>query len=249
MSGTEVVAIRIPRSHNTDGVADEVNIAILEDDPAQAERLTQLLERQGHKCHHFTLGNGLIESLRKVSYDLLLIDWELPDMTGIDVLKTVRTVVDWHVPVLFITQRDSEADIVQALDAGADDFLVKEVRERELMARIQALLRRLGAEPQTISVAHVELDRRTRSAICHEKPVDLTAKDFELAWYLLHNIGRLLSRSQLLRDVWGVTVPINTRTVDVHMSRLRRRLDFGAQGPLRISTIYQHGYRLELLDG
>ena len=225
-----------------------MNIAILEDDAAQAERLIQILARHGHRCHHFATGGALLESLRKISYDLLLIDWELPDMDGIEVLRTVRTIVDWHIPVLFVTQRDSEADIVHALDAGADDFLVKEVRERELMARIQALLRRLGAEPQTISVAHVELDRRTRRATCHSKPVELTAKDFELAWYLLHNVGRLLSRTKLLRDVWGVTVPINTRTVDVHMSRLRRRLDFGAQGRVRISTIYQHGYRLELMD-
>lgn len=225
-----------------------MNVGLLEDDAAQAERMVMLLDKLGHTTRHFASGAALLESLRRSSFDLLLIDWELPDMSGVDVLKQVRTVVDWHIPVLFVTQRDSEEDIVMALEAGADDYLVKEVRERELAARIHALLRRLGGEPQTVQLAHVELDRRTRSATCHGNAVDLTAKDFELAWYLLHNIGRLLSRQQLLRDVWGVNVPLNTRTVDVHMSRLRRRLDFGPQGPLRIRTVYQHGYRLEAAD-
>jgi DNA-binding response OmpR family regulator len=225
-----------------------VNVGLLEDDAAQAERMMSLLAKLGYSAQHFATGAALLESLRRSSFDLLLVDWELPDQSGIDVLKMVRTVVDWHIPILFVTQRDSEQDVVEALDAGADDYLVKEVRERELAARIQALLRRLGNEPQTVQVSHVELDRRTRSARCHGKPVELTAKDFELAWYLLHNIGRLLSRQQLLRDVWGVSVPLNTRTVDVHMSRLRRRLDFGLQGPMRIRTVYQHGYRLELAE-
>ncbi len=225
-----------------------MNVGLLEDDPAQAERMITLLGKLGHRTEHFATGTGMLESLRKSSFDLLLVDWELPDLSGIEVLRMVRTIVDWHIPVLFVTQRDSEEDIVEALEAGADDYLVKEVRERELAARIHALLRRLGNEPQTVHIAHVELDRRTRSATCHGQPVELTAKDFELAWYLLHNIGRLLSRQQLLRDVWGVNVPLNTRTVDVHMSRLRRRLDFGQQGPLRIRTVYQHGYRLELAD-
>ena len=225
-----------------------MKVGLLEDDLAQAERMQSLLSKLGYQAEHFSTGKGLLESLRRRSFDLLLIDWELPDMSGIDVLKMVRTVVDWHIPILFVTQRDSESDVVTALDAGADDYLVKEVRERELGARIHALLRRLGNEPQNVQVAHVELDRRTRSGTSHGQPVELTAKDFELAWYLLHNIGRLLSRQQLLRDVWGINVPLNTRTVDVHMIRLRRRLDFGNRGALRIRTVYQHGYRLELAE-
>ena len=107
-----------------------MKVGLLEDDLAQAERMQALLAKLGYQPEHFSTGKSLLESLRRSSFDLLLIDWELPDMSGIDVLKMVRTVVDWHIPILFVTQRDSESDVVTALEAGADDYLVKEVRER-----------------------------------------------------------------------------------------------------------------------
>ena len=221
-----------------------MQITLLEDDPAQAQMLIGWLDSAGHSVSHFDQGSSLLDALPRGGFDLLILDWELPDTTGIDVLQTVRDEVKWHVPVLFVTQRDAEADIVKALSSGADDYMVKQISQGEFLARVSALGRRLAAEELEFSVGPFRFYLESRSVTRDDEPVELTAKDFELACYLFRNVGRLLSREQLLRDVWDVS-GLNTRTVDVHMSRIRKRLQITPESGYRIKTIYQHGYRLE----
>jgi DNA-binding response OmpR family regulator len=225
-----------------------VRIAYLEDDPAQAELVRHWLTDAGHSCSHCSNGRELMTLLRRESFDLLLLDWEVPDMSGVSVLEEVRGAGN-RVPVLFATQRDDEASIVGALGKGADDYMVKPVKQAELLARIVALGRRAGIEDshqqESFSLGPWQVDRGRRTIMLENTVVKLTDKDFELACYLFQNVGKLLSRGHLLEKVWGIMTPIESRTVDVHVSRIRRSLHIRPENGYRIKTVYQHGYRLE----
>ena len=221
-----------------------MNIWLLEDDPAQAQLVLGWLAEGGHTVTHFDRGEAIVEALPRGGYDLLILDWELPDITGIEVLEQVRSSVSWHVPVLFVTQRESETDIVSALSGGADDYMIKNISQGEFMARVGALGRRLANEELDFEIGPYCFKPQSQTVLVDGEACDLTSKDFELAWYLFRHVGRLLSRDQLLRDVWGVS-GLNTRTVDVHISRIRKRMNIAPERGFRIKTIYQHGYRLE----
>lgn len=223
-----------------------MQVTLLEDDPAQARMLCNWLEGAGHEVTHFDRGTRLMAALKRGGFDMMILDWELPDVTGVEVLERVRSEVRWHVPVLFVTQRDAETDIVRALDAGADDYMVKSISRAEFLARVSALGRRLGREELELSVGPYRFQTESQQAWVDGEPVELTPRDFQLAHYLFRNLGRLLSREQLLKDVWGVQ-GVNTRTVDVHVSRIRKRLGISPERGYLIKTVYQHGYRLEAL--
>lgn len=227
-----------------------MRIALLEDQLEQARNIENLLRERDHQCNSFQTGQSFLSAVTHRSYDLLILDWQIPDMTGIDVLKHVRAQLNWPIPVVFLTQRDSEQDIVQALDAGADDYLAKPARPAELMARINALVRRSNPEVdrEALEYGPFRIDTKSRTIHLHNELLTLTDKDFDLTLFLFQNKGRLLTREMLLERVWGVTRDINTRTVDTHMSRLRRRLGIKPENGYRIKTIYQRGYRLESMD-
>ncbi|MDV2080006.1 response regulator transcription factor [Marinobacter xestospongiae] len=227
-----------------------MHIALLEDEQEQAQHIQALLTENGHACEAFGTGQAFLSSVLHRSYDLLILDWQIPDMTGIDVLQNVRAQLNWRIPVVFLTQRDSEQDIVRALDAGADDYLSKPARQAELLARINALARRTGpeSERESLQFGPFTINTQQRTITLHGKTLTLTDKDFDLTLFLFQNQGRLLTREMLLERVWGLTRDINTRTVDTHMSRLRRRLGLNPDNGFRIKTIYQRGYRLEALD-
>ena len=221
-----------------------MNIWLLEDDPAQAQLLQSWLLEAGHQVSHFPRGAEIVAALPTGGFDLLILDWELPDMNGIEVLAQVRQTINWHVPVLFVTQRESESDIVNALAGGADDYMIKQISQAEFLARVHALGRRLASEELNFEIGPYVFKPQSQTVDLNGEQCDLTAKDFELALYLFQHMGRLLSRDQLLRDVWGVS-GLNTRTVDVHVSRIRKRMSITPENGYRIKTIYQHGYRLE----
>jgi DNA-binding response OmpR family regulator len=225
-----------------------MHLWLLEDDPAQAQLLMGWLEPTEHTVQHFARGQLLIDALTQTQpdFDLIVLDWELPDATGIEVLHQIRQQVLWHVPVLFVTQREAETDIINALASGADDYMIKQINEGEFLARINALGRRLANQELDFEIGPYQFKPQSQTVYLNSEPCDLTSKDFELAWYLFRHIGRLLSREQLLRDVWGVS-GLNTRTVDVHVSRIRKRMQINPEQGFRIKTIYQHGYRLEEL--
>ncbi|MBA3979124.1 MAG: DNA-binding response regulator [Alcanivorax sp.] len=228
-----------------------MRIAYLEDDTAQADLVQHMLAEAGHSCMHCTNGREFMVQMRRETFDLLLLDWEVPDMSGREVLSELRASGN-AVPVLFATQRDDEASIVGALSQGADDYMVKPVRQAELLARITALGRRAGVgevvQQAVQEVGPWSIDRARRVITLDGEPAKLTDKDFELASYLFQNIGKLMSRAHLLEKVWGIMSAIESRTVDVHISRIRRSLEIRPERGYRIKTIYQHGYRLEPVE-
>lgn len=224
-----------------------MKIAILEDDPAQAELVKVWLEDEGHTVVHAERCDKFITLYSKESPDLLILDWQLPDSTGLEVLKTLKTQYDSKVPIIFCTQRNTETDIVNALKYGADDFLTKPLRQAELLARLMAIGRRAGIENSKtlIELGPIQLDIEHERIFLHGEQVKLTRKDFLVAKCLITNFGKVLSREFLLKQVWGLDTELDTRTVDVHVSRVRRSLKISPEMGYLIKTIYLHGYRLE----
>ena len=226
-----------------------MRIVILEDDKDQADLLVAWLEEAGHQCTVFADGNAFIRAYSKDSYDIVLLDWMVPNLSGLEVLKHLRAHLDAVVPVVFVTQRDSEDDIVQALEAGADDYMAKPVRHLETMARVNAIARRVGyGEENTSSVYEFppyKINTKTRQVFMQDREVEMTQKEYELTLFLFKNLGRVISRGHLLEMVWGTSSKLNTRTVDTHISRLRTKLEIEAQQNWQLTSVYRHGYRLE----
>jgi len=226
-----------------------LRIAILEDDPDQLALLSRWLSIAGHNVHGYLLGNEVLKFAGRESFDLFVLDWEVPDLSGLDVLRWIRASLSRTVPILFVTVRDTEQDIVHALTEGADDYMIKPARQSELLARVGALLRR--AYPQkdeTRLVLHpYEFDTRIHRASMNGEEVDLTPKEFELAVQLFRNIGRLMSRGHLQETVWGRRSNLATRSVDTHVSQVRKKLGLANSSSFRIVPVYNYGYRLEQL--
>lgn len=227
-----------------------MRIAYLEDDADQAALIRRWLEGAGHVCHHFERGHDLQRSLARESFDLYVLDWHLPDSDGLEVLKEVQARTP-GAPVIFVTARDRDDDIVRALQAGADDFIGKPVRQGELLARIEALARRMrGTQPasQIVEAMPYRLDRSGRTVDRAGERIDLTDKEYALAEFLFLHAGQVVSRQHLLEAVWGLKAKAATRTLDTHMSRLRGKLQLGGEHGWRIVSVHQFGYRLQRND-
>lgn len=227
-----------------------LRISILEDDPDQLALLKRWLAEDGHDVHGYLAGREAMKHAGRESFDLFILDWQVPDVSGADVLMWLRTNVSRTVPVLFVTVRDSEQDIVFALENGADDYMVKPARRQEMLARVHALLRRaypreeeklLSFPPFDIDIARGEIRR-------NGEKIDLTPKEFELTVVLFRNVGRLLSRGHLQEAVWGRSGDLVTRTVDTHVSQVRKKLDLRVETGYRVVPIYNYGYRLEQIS-
>ena len=221
---------------------------MLEDDLDIAAAMQMWLESGGHTVHHFASGKVIVREATRESFDLFILDWNVPDMSGDEVLKWLRDKQRSTVPVMFTTGRDSEQDIVNVLSAGADDYMVKPVRRRELLARVDALIRRMRPrqpESDSIEMPPYRIDLVNRVVGLDNQPIELTDKEYDLTLFLFRNVGRLLSRGHISESVWGRSADIQSRTVDTHVSRVRKKLDFGPERGLRLTPIYNFGYRLE----
>jgi DNA-binding response OmpR family regulator len=223
-------------------------IGILEDDTDQSALLKVWLEDAGFATSVYASGPEFIRAIQQEGFDIMLLDWNLPEMSGLEVLEWVRHNAHDHVPVIFLTTRGEEEHIVAALEAGADDYVSKPARPQELVARIRSLARRSGlAEPEkdSIEVGAYCLDRKGISITMDGEDVQLTRREFELAWMLFDNLNKILSREYLLRHIWNVSAAVQSRTVDTHISRVRSKLNLRPENGWRLSSVYHYGYRLE----
>ena len=228
-----------------------MNIALLEDDPDQALIVAEWLTHGGHCCDCFETGRQFTQSVKNNTYDLLLLDWLIPDMDGIDVLLWVREHMEWHIPVLFVTKLDREKDIVHALNQGADDYMVKPIRQMEMIARIEALGRRatlIADNHKILTLGRYTIDRNQRIIQKDGELITMTHIEYDLAVFMFRNYGRVLSRSYILEHVWGKNTKLNTRTIDTHICRIRKKLKICSENGWNLVPIYQHGYRLEKLS-
>jgi DNA-binding response OmpR family regulator len=225
-----------------------MRIAILDDDDNLLELACTVLSAAGHHCHPFLSGKEMLHQLRRESYDMLVLDWEVPDLSGTEVLFWVRKNLPPNLPVLFMTSRSSEDDIVAGLAAGADDYMVKPIRRGELTARVGALLRRSypsQAEAEHVQFGPYNFQARASRVTINDVPVELTQKEFDLALLLFQNIGRPLSRAYILEAVWSRDIEIPSRTMDTHISRVRSKLELRPEHGYRLAPVYSFGYRLE----
>lgn len=227
-----------------------MRIAILEDDPALAEHLIKVIEPAGHIVHHYATGKSLIAQLKRETFDLMILDWNLPDITGVEVLVWARAHLEGHTPVLFVTSRGDEADIVQALDKGADDYVIKPIQPGELLARVTALIRRsfpTQAKDVEQFGEHI-FNSKATSVTVNGEEIILTPKEFGLALLLFQNQDRALSRAYVLEKVWGRNPDLLTRTLDAHISRIRVKLNLRPEAGYRLLPVYSYGYRLEKIS-
>jgi len=227
-----------------------MKIASLEDDLDQARQIQQVLASADYRCDSFQQSVDLLAAMRNTEYDLVLLDWQLPDMNGDEVLRQLRGHFGYAIPVILFTSRNQEEDLVQGLQAGADDFISKPLRPAELLARINALLRR--AQPatsahSTFSVGAYHIDPVERIIKLDGYNIVLAPKEFDLAVLFFRNIGRLLSRDVLAESVWNREIPATSRTLDTHLSNIRQKLQLRAQHGVRLSSSYALGYRLDLV--
>lgn len=229
-----------------------MQIAIIEDDSDQSEMLSIWLEAAGHSPSIFSTAEKLLELENIDKFDILILDWDLPGIDGIELLRIIRDEKHLNTTVLFATRHDSTTDVVTVLEAGADDYMVKPVDRRELMARLNTLKRRQAiAEPKPsymINAGEFTLDDKTHRLTRHGEILDLTPKEYELVSYLFNNLDQVLSRADLLSHVWGCDADINTRTVDTHISRIRKKLELNPENGWKLESIYHYGYRLEQIE-
>jgi DNA-binding response OmpR family regulator len=225
-----------------------MQIASLEDNPEQAQQIKHILASAGYTCHSYQRGRDLLAALRTKTFDLILLDWHVPDIPGDEALRYIRGSLGLHTPVIFLTSRILEEDLVEGLQAGADDYIGKPLRPAELLARIAALLRRANATlptPAPFTVGAYLIDPQARTISLHGTPIVLAPKEFELAQLFFRNIGRLLSRDVLAESVWNREIPATSRTLDTHLSNIRQKLKLHPENGVRLVSSYALGYRLE----
>lgn len=224
-------------------------VLLVEDDPAIAEPLARALGREGYEVLSRGTGKGALEVA--ASADLVILDLGLPDVDGLDVARAIRS--DGHVtPILVLTARADEVDLVVGLDAGADDYVTKPFRLAELLARVRALLRRVGGDltdEDELVAQDVRVDVGAHRAFQAKRELQLTAKEFELLRVLLRDAGAVVERDVLMREVWGSDPAGSTKTLDMHISWLRRKLGDDATDPRYISTVRGMGFRFETSEG
>lgn len=227
-----------------------MKIIFLEDEAAFAGEVIDILQNAGHQVDHFVSGRACLKALNQQQYDLALFDWEVPDMSGPEVLESLK-IKGSCPPVIFLTGRDAEEDVVAIMDAGADDYIVKPPIASVLLARVNALYRRTNVNAQALTVVEfgdLTVDFSKRKFLIKGDAVKLTEKEVDLALCFFNQVGVLLSRTHLTNIVWGVSPDIDTRTLDVHVSHLRRKLKLVPEHGWRITSVYHQGYRLETVE-
>jgi len=224
-------------------------ILVVEDEESFVEALTVGLKREGFRVRVARDGVQALEMFDLVQPDLVLLDVMLPLISGVDVCREIRT--RSRVPIIMVTAKTSEIDTVVGLEVGADDYVSKPYRLRELVARMRAALRRappptpFASGPGTLEIGDVRLDAQSHEVSVRGEPVTMPLKEFELLAFLLDNAGRVLTREVLIDRIWGADYVGDTKTLDVHIKRLRAKIEVDPSKPRSIVTIRGLGYKFE----
>ena len=224
-----------------------MRILVVDDDVEVTSHIREIVSRRGHSCVTLRTGAGLLAELRRETFDLLLLDWNLPDTSGLDLLQSIRA-MPMAIGIIMLTSRSGEEDITRALHAGADDYIVKPESEQIIVARIEAALRRTvpAQAPSRLVVfgAHA-FDRLTETVRIDDEPVAMSAKEFALALLFFENMHRAMSRGYILEALWHSVADLPTRTLDMHVSRVRSKLRLRPENGYRIVALSGYGYRME----
>jgi two-component system, OmpR family, response regulator RegX3 len=232
-------------------MTEQPTVLVVEDEESFIEALNLGLKREGFRVYVSRDGSDALVQFDRINPDLVLLDVMLPSMSGIDVCRQIRS--KSSVPIIMVTARTSEIDTVVGLEVGADDYISKPYRIRELVARMRAVLRRVpktdefGApqSSEALSIGELSLDADRHEVMLKGAPVSLPLKEFELLHTLMDHAGRVLTRDQLMDRVWGHDYVGDGKTLDVHIKRLRARIEDDPGAPTRITTIRGLGYRYE----
>ncbi len=219
-----------------------MRLLLVEDEEELARPLSELLKREGHGVDCVGDGDLAWQQLTHHSYDLLILDWMLPGLSGLELCTRIRQLGS-STPVLMLTAKDTIENKLAGFEAGVDDYLVKPFELRELLARVRALLRRpVQLLPEELSIADLVVDLRNHTARRGERVVDLSSKEYQLLEYFIYNPGRILTHEEILRQLWRDTDEAVPNTLAAQVKLLRRKLDKEFETPL-IHTIYGQGYR------
>ncbi|HKT57387.1 MAG TPA: response regulator transcription factor [Microbacterium sp.] len=223
-------------------------VLIVEDEPDLAEPLAYLLRHEGFQTRVAEDGNEALRAFREEGADIILLDLMLPGMSGTEVCRQIRATS--KVPIVMLTAKDSEIDIVVGLELGADDYVTKPYSTRELLARMRAVLRRAEVadeelEPDVLRAGRVTLDADRHAVTVAGEEISMPLKEFELLEVLMRNAGRVLTRGQLIDRVWGADYFGDTKTLDVHIKRIRSRIEENPAEPAMVVTVRGLGYRFE----
>lgn len=231
-------------------MTDTISVLVIEDEESFVEALVVGLKREGFLVNVARDGIEGIEMFDRVQPDLILLDLWLPKKSGIDVCRDLRA--RSRVPIIMVTAKSSEIDTVVGLEVGADDYVTKPFRLRELVARMRAVMRRSGegsnqadSAAETLEIDGLILDSERHEVHLHGDPVPLPLKEFELLELLMSNVGRVLTRETLIDRIWGPNYVGDTKTLDVHIKRLRAKVEEDPAKPSRITTVRGLGYKFE----
>ncbi|MGT2453401.1 response regulator transcription factor [Cupriavidus basilensis] len=226
-----------------------MKIALLADLSFQARIMAEALSRAGVYCHTYHASREFFRGIDQSGYDVLLVDHELADLPAVEAVCALRSAGRCKVPVLVVSNRRDEDSVVNALQSGADDYMIHPLRLRELVARLHALQRRAASHQQAaspdITVGHYSLDCQSHQAIFQGRRMPLTPKEFDLASLLFSSVGRVLSHTYIECAIWGYALPPRSRALASLVSRLRATLELHPRNGLVITVVYGHGYRLD----
>jgi DNA-binding response OmpR family regulator len=220
-------------------------VLVVDDEPIVREVVVRYLAREGHETLEAADGPSAREAIEARDPDLVVLDVMLPGTDGLELCRWIRARSE--LPVIMLTARGEEADRIVGLELGADDYVTKPFSPRELAARVRSVLRRVAPAARAeerLSFGDVELERSTREVRKAGEPVRLTAKEFDLLWFLASHPRRVFSRDQLMSSVWGYTAALDTGTVTVHVRRLREKVEDDPSEPKHLETVWGIGYRL-----
>ncbi|MEJ2747021.1 MAG: response regulator transcription factor [Anaerolineae bacterium] len=227
------------------------DILVVDDEASVVEVVSLYLKRDGYEVRVARDGRAALQAIEMQLPTLVILDLMLPQVDGLEILRRLRANPDWDVPVIMLTARGQEVDRIYGLELGADDYVTKPFSPAELASRVKAVLRRVrrgddeGEGERPLSFPNLHIDCKTRTVTLHDRPVDLTATEFDLLWFMASHPRQVFKRDQLLEKVWGFSEYVDPSTVTVHIRRLREKIEANPSQPERLLTVWGVGYKFD----